>query len=118
MGKGKRFVDDNLNKLWDRHLMTILATKIYMAAIPASTYQVSAVGATALTDTNDGLRGVTKAKISFDGFIGTTVLNKVQHMKNYINKNIDTLPCFDYLTGCGNSGIRNEKKGSTKIYFL
>ena len=36
-----------------------------MAAIPAATYQVSAVGATALTDTNDGLRGVTKSEISF-----------------------------------------------------
>ena len=36
------------------------STKIYMAAIPAATYQVSAVGATALTDTNDGLRGVTR----------------------------------------------------------
>ena len=35
-----------------------------MAAIPAATYQVSAVGATALTDTNDGLRGVTKSEIS------------------------------------------------------
>ena len=58
MGIGKRFVDDNLNKLWERHLLNVLATKIYMAAIPAATYQVSAVGATALTDTNDGLRGL------------------------------------------------------------
>ena len=57
--------------------MTILATKIYMAAIPASTYQVSAVGATALTDTNDGLRGVTKSRnIFFNGFIGPTVLQQ------------------------------------------
>ncbi len=115
----KRFVDDNLNKLWERHLLSVLATKIYMAAIPAATYQVSAVGATALTDTNDGLRGVTKSEISLlmDSW-GQRLFNKVQHMKNYINKNIDTLPCFDYMTGCGNSGIRNEKKGSTKIYFL
>ena len=44
--------------------MTILATKIYMAAIPAATYQVSAVGATALTDTNDGLRGVTNLSLN------------------------------------------------------
>ena len=117
--KAKRFVDDNLNKLWDRHLMTILATKIYMAAIPASTYQVSAVGATALTDTNDGLRGVTKAEISFlMDSLGQRFYNKVQHMKNYISNNLDTLTCFDSIGGCGDNGIRNEKKGSTKIYFL
>ena len=90
-----------------------------MAAIPAATYQVSAVGATALTDTNDGLRGVTKSEISLlmDSW-GQRLFNKVQHMKNYINKNIDTLPCFDNIGGCGDNGIRNEKKGSTKIYFL
>ena len=39
-------------------LTKCLSNKIYMAAIPAATYQVSAVGATALTDTNDGLRGL------------------------------------------------------------
>ena len=62
---------------WDRHLMTILATKIFMAAIPAATYQVSAVGATALIDTNDGLRGVTKSEISFlMDSLGQTVLQQ------------------------------------------
>ena len=51
-----------------------LSNKIYMAAIPAATYQVSAVGATALTDTNDGLRGLQSRRYHFNGFIGPTVL--------------------------------------------
>ena len=38
-------------------------------------------------------------------------------MKNYISNNLDTLTCFDNIGGCGDNGIRNEKKGSTKIYF-
>ena len=48
----------------------------------------------------------------------TASVTKVQHMKNYISNNLDTLPCFDNIGGCGDNGIRNEKKGSTKIYFL
>ena len=39
-------------------------------------------------------------------------------MKNYINNNLDTLTCFDNIGGCGDNGIRNEKKGSTKYIFM
>ena len=31
-------------------------------------------------------------------------------MKNYISNNLDTLTCFDNIGGCGDNGIRNEKK--------
>lgn len=88
----ERFTDSALNDLWNRHLMMILAAKEYMAAIPQSTYQVSAVGATALMDTNDGLRGTSKAELSvLMDSLGQRFYNKVQFMINYVKKNIDTL---------------------------
>ena len=49
--------------------------------------------------------------------LGQRFYNKVQHTKNYISNNLDTLTCFDNIGGCGDNGIRNEKKGSTKIYM-
>jgi len=116
----ERFTDAALNDLWNKHLMMILAAKVYMAAIPQSTYQVSAVGATALVDTNDGLRGTSKAELSvLMDSLGQRFYNKVQFMINYVKKNIDTLPCFDQCPCvCGAVNIRNQLKSSTRIHFL
>lgn len=117
----QRFTDSGLNDLWNKHLMMVLAAKIYMAAIPAATYQVSAVGATALMDTNDGLRGTSKAELSMlMDSLGQRFYNKVQFMINYIKKNKDTLICMDEC-GCGctsSTGVRNRLKTSTRIHFL
>ena len=74
-----------------------LSNKIYMAAIPAATYQVSAVGFKALTDTNDGLRGVKSRRYHFNGFIGANGFTKsAAHEELYYN-NLDTLTCFDNI---------------------
>ena len=76
----------------------ICSNKTQDNVLNPSLVSVSAVGATALTDTNAGLRGVTKSEISFlMDSLGQRFYNKVQHMKNYISNNLDTLTCFDNI---------------------
>ena len=117
----KRFDNQFLNDLWNIHLKHVLAMKVYIASLPQSTFQVGAVGATALVDTNDGLRGTTKAELNMlIDSLGQRMYNKVQYMINYLKLNYNQIPCIDWRNDvCGNNSVlRNHAKTSSKIHFI
>ncbi len=117
----KRFNNEFLNNLWNMHLKSVLALKIYIASLPQATYQVGAVGATALQDTNDGLRGASKYELNMlIDSLGQRLYNKVQYMINYLRVNHENIPCLDWQNEiCGSSTpVRNKLKTSSKIHLL
>lgn len=116
-----RFTNDFLNDLWNMHLKHVLSLKIYIASLPQSTYQVSSVGATALQDTNDGLRGTSKAELNMlIDSLGQRMYNKVQYMGNYLRINYNKIPCIGWKNDvCGEKTIlKNPVKTSSKIHLL
>lgn len=116
-----RFDNAFLEELWKKHLRTILAYKIYQAALPQATFQGGSFGAMALVDDNTGNRGATRGEMSYlSDSLAQRIYNMVELMRNYIELNKAAIPCIEWQNSCGcgdGEALKNPHYGSRKFIY-